>query len=294
MNKLSTLIETYLSYLRYERNASPKTLENYKLWLNRLVEHIWDIAPDQITLFVILDYRKALNKRWLNIKTINYHIVALRAFLKFLFKNDIKTLSPEKIDLAKTPPRTVNFLNEDEVEKIFEVPAKIWKNPFQIARDEAILLVLYWSGLRVSELISLTKENIKFESNQFWVVGKWSKLRWVFMTSKAKEALRKYLWLRNDNIPYLFINISNNHRWSSLTRVSIENLVKRYAKFAWITKKVTPHTLRHSFATSLLRKWADIRSVQALLWHSSITTTQIYTHVTDKHLEKVHDLLNDL
>jgi site-specific recombinase XerD len=139
----------------------------------------------------------------------------------------------------------------------------------------------------------LDKKNIKSDSNQFSVVWKWSKLRSIFITKKAFEKLRNYLSLRDDDHPALFINISLNNYWSHLTRNSVEEIVKNYAKLAWIDKRVTPHTLRHSFATSLIKKWADIRAVQTLLGHASITTTQIYTHVDDKHLQKVHELLDN-
>jgi integrase/recombinase XerD len=140
-------------------------------------------------------------------------------------------------------------------------------------------------------LIFLEKKDIKLESNQFSVVGKWSKLRAVFATKQAREKLKDYLEKRNDDIPYLFTSVSVNGLWDHLTRNSIEEIVRTYAKYAGIEKKVTPHTLRHSFATTLIKKWADIRAVHTLLGHASITTTQIYTHVDDKHLKKVHDLL---
>ncbi len=293
-NKLSNLVESYMAYLKYERNSSLKTLENYSLWLNRFIEFSGDINPKDISPFLVLDYRRSLDKLWLKIKTINYHIVALRAFLKFLAKNDIPAISPEKLELAKTPPRVVNYLSEEEIEKILKAPLQIEKKSLKTLRDEAILLILYWSGLRVSELIWLKKENIKFDSKQFWIIWKWSKLRSVFFTENAKIKLLEYLDKKKDNWEYLFSSLSNNRSIDKqLTRVAIENLVKKYAKLCWIEKKVTPHTLRHSFATSLLSKWADIRSVQVLLWHSSITTTQIYTHIADKHLEKIHKLLDN-
>lgn len=293
MKKLSTLIDHYMTYLKIEKNASSKTIENYWHWLSRFLKFTGDINVEEISPFLILEYRKFLFEQKLSITTINYHIVSLRAFLKFLVKNDIKSLSPDRIELAKTPPKTVNYLSEKEVEKIINYPIKYQKDTIKKYRDLAILYTLYGSGLRVSELISLKIKDINFDSKQFWVIGKWSKLRSVFITKKATKHLKKYIKQRNDKNEYLFINISNNNYWTQITRVWIENVVRDCAKKAWITKKVTPHTLRHSFATSLLLKGADIRSVQTLLWHSSITTTQIYTHVVDKHLEKVHNLLED-
>ena len=241
----------------------------------------------------LLDYRMALHKKKLNVKTINYHIVAIRAFLKFILKNDIDCMSPDKLELAKTPPREVNYLDEEDIQKILAAPSQYAKDPLKQARDIAILQFLYGTGLRVTELITLQKKTIKMDSNQFSVVGKWSKLRSVFATKHAINALHTYLAMRHDTSQYLFISISRNGFGEHLSRNSIEEIVKRYAKLAGITKKVSPHTLRHSFATALIKKWADIRAVQTLLGHASITTTQIYTHVDDKHLQKVHDLLED-
>ncbi len=241
----------------------------------------------------LLDYRMALHKKKLNVKTINYHIVAIRAFLKFIVKNDIDCMSPDKLELAKTAPREVSYLDEQDIEKILSAPNEYTKSGIQQARDSAILQFLYGTGLRVTELIMLQKKDIKLDSNQFSVVGKWSKLRSVFATKHAITALKSYLQLRTDNSPYLFMTLSKNKIGEHLSRNSIEDIVKKYARLAGIHKKVSPHTLRHSFATALIRKGADIRAVQTLLGHASITTTQIYTHVDDKHLQKVHDLLDE-
>lgn len=281
-------------YLQYERNMSPKTRENYTLWINRLINFLWDVDVRNIKRMDVLEFRMMLNQQWLSVKTINYHIVAIRAFLKFLLKNDIDCISPDKLELAKTLPRQVSYLEDHEIGAILASPSKLNpKNPLKIARDEAILHTLYGTGLRVSELISLKRSDLKIDSNQFAIVGKWSKLRSVFTTKQAREKIEFYLRMRTDKDPYVFISLSNNNSGEHLTRNTIEDVVKACAKYANINKKVSPHTLRHSFATSLLKKWADIRSVQALLWHSSITTTQIYTHVDDHHLKKVHDLLDE-
>lgn len=288
---ISALLEKFMYYLQYEKNASPKTRENYSLWLNRFLEFVGDIDVSQINRMQLLDYRMALHKNGLNVKTINYHIVAIRAFLRFVLKNDIDCMSPDKLELAKTPPREVNYLDDKEIWRILAAPLEYTKNDLQQARDFAILQFLYGTGLRVTELITLQKKDIKLDSHQFSVVGKWSKLRSVFATKHAIDALKKWNDLRHDSSPYLFISISRNGFGEHLSRNSIEEIVRKYAAFAGISKKVTPHTLRHSFATTLIKKWADIRAVQTLLWHSSITTTQIYTHVDDKHLQKVHDLI---
>ncbi len=291
-NNLSSHLERFIIYLQYTKNASPKTIENYSLRVNRFIEYIWDVDASQIKMMHIQDFRTYLIKQWLSPKTVNYHAVGLRSFFKFMLRNDVETLSPEKIDLAKIPPRRVSYLSEQQVQDILVAPWIFEKNTLKIARDKAILATLYGTGLRVTELITLKTKDIKLSENQFSVIWKGSKLRSVFLTQDAKEKLKKYILSRGDDSEYLFISLSGNSYWEPLSRNSIESLVKKYAELVGITEKVTPHTLRHSFATSLLRRGADIRSVQALLGHSSIQTTQIYTHVDDKYLQKVHDLLD--
>jgi len=290
---LSNLIDKYVFYIEYEKNVSPKTLENYTLWLNRFLDFVWDMEVGDLKSLQVLDYRIKLNQSGLNKKTINYHIVAIRSFLKFCAKNDIDCISPDKLELSKIPPREVSFLTQEEVDRILQMPSEVnIDNTLKKLRDEAILLFLYGTGLRVTELVNMEKKQISIDSKQFSVIWKWSKIRSVFMTKVAKTSLEKYLELRIDKFPHLFINLSHNWFGNKLSRNSIEEIVRKYSELAWISKKVTPHTLRHSFATSLIKKWADIRAVQTLLGHASITTTQIYTHVDDKHLKKVHDLLD--
>ena len=290
---LESLLDKFLNYLEFEKNNSPKTLENYSLWLNRFVSYIWNVDVRDIKAMHILDYRMYLNQLGLSKKTVNYHAVALRSFFKFCLKNDIDCISPDKIELAKMPSREVNFLTQEEVQKILDAPFEYEKNDLIRKRDLAILNILYGTGLRVTELISLKRSQLDSETKQFSVMWKWSKIRAIFMTEKAKEALVDYLKARSDDSEYLFISLSQNSRGQKLSRNSVEEIVKKYKNLAWIKKKVTPHTLRHSFATALLQKWADLRAVQALLGHSSITTTQIYTHVDDKYLKWVHDLLDN-
>jgi len=284
MNKLSEQIDYFLTYLELEKNYSEQTIRNYRFWLYRI--------RDYLEAMDITKFRSFLHSEWLSKKTINYYIIALRSFFKFLNKNDIKTLPLEKLELSKLDPRVVNFLTKEEVNKILSMPEKFEKDELKKYRDLTILHILYWSGLRVSELISLKKDQISFSSNQITIVWKWRKERAVFISKKAQEYLKKYLQLRNDNSEYVIISLSRNSYWKPLSRVSVESLVRDYASLAWIKKKVTPHTLRHSFATTLLMNGADIRSVQALLWHSSITTTQIYTHISDSHLQKIHSLID--
>ena len=291
-NRLSSHLERFINYLQYTKNASPKTIENYSLRVNRFIDYIWDMDASEIKMMHIQDFRTYLVKQGLSPKTVNYHAVWLRSFFKFMLRNDVEILSPEKIDLAKIPPRRVSYLSEEQVKDILAAPWIFEKNPLKIVRDKAILATLYGTGLRVTELITLKTKDIKLSENQFSVIWKGSKLRSVFLTQDAKEKLKKYILSRADGSEYLFISLSGNSYWEPLSRNSIESLVKKYAEAVWITEKVTPHTLRHSFATSLLRRGADIRSVQALLGHSSIQTTQIYTHVDDKYLQKVHDLLD--
>lgn len=293
LNKLSTLVDKFLFYCEYEKNTSPKTLENYSLWLNRLISYTNDITVQELKPMHMLDFRMYLTQKGLSKKTINYHIVATRAFLKFLIKNDFEVISPDKLELAKIPSKEVQYLDKTDIDKILDMPSKYTHKQLQRARDEAILRFLYGTGLRVSELCSLTRDQIKIESKQFSVVGKGSKLRSVFMTKQARERLISYLKMRTDDEDHVFISLSPNSYAKKLSRNSIEDIVRKYAKLAGIKKKVTPHTLRHSFATSLLQKGADLRAVQTLLGHASITTTQIYTHVDDQHLSKTHDLLDN-
>lgn len=294
---LAKLIDLYLSYLANTKNASHNTIGNYGLWLKRFLGFIWDIDVATIHPIQIMDYRKyLLDEHRLSIKTINYHIIAIRAFLKFCIRHDIPCISPDKLEISKTPPRTVHFLSDEEIEKILSAPGEWEKNELKRLRDNAIIHILYGSWLRVSELCELKVQDIQQDSNQFWVIGKGRKLRSVFMTAKARAYLEDRMSKRPAESDYIFMGLSNHNAWkhSSMSRNAIEDLVRRYAKLQGIEKKVTPHTLRHSFATTLIKKGADIRSVQTLLGHSSITTTQIYTHVDDKYLKWIHKLMDDL
>jgi site-specific recombinase XerD len=225
--------------------------------------------------------------------TQNYHLIALRGFLKFCAKRDIKALPPEKIELAKAKPKQVTFLNEEELERLFNIPKLDTKSGL---RDRAILELLYSSGLRVSELTGLNRDHINLKRREFMVRGKGQKDRPIFISESAVWWLQKYLDKRDDNAPALFIQYSgkssstdNSGSYRRLTPRSVQRMVSKSALLAGITKHVSPHTLRHSFATDILMNGGDLRSVQALLGHSNISTTQIYTHVTDPHLKAVHD-----
>jgi site-specific recombinase XerD len=230
----------------------------------------------------------------LSIKTQNYHVIALRAFLKYLIKNDIETLAPEKIDLSKIPERTVEYLTRDELERFF---AAVDTRDLRGRRDMAIMETLYSTGLRVSELANLNRNQVDLVRKEFMVRGKGKKNRIVFLSERAAAAIENYVKLRDDNFDPLFLNYRHSKQGEDITlgekrrlsTVMIQYLVRRYAQKAGIIKHVTPHKIRHSFATELLINGADIRSVQEMLGHASITTTQIYTHLTNKRLKEVHD-----
>lgn len=297
MLKISDYIKQFLEHCEITQNKSQKTLENYRHYLKRFQDFMSeDVEPKALHLQKIHNYRIYLNRflddkgRKLNVKTQNYHIIALRAFLKYLVKQDVKTLAPEKIELSKIPKRTVEVLSREELDRLFKAVDQTRKTA---SRDRAILETLYSTGLRVSELASLNCDQVDLKRREFMVRGKGRRPRIVFLSKRAAEFIVDYLKERQDNLKPLFVNslkadiLEDEKR--RLSTVSVENLVRKYALKAGIIKKVTPHTLRHSYATELLINGADIRSVQEMLGHSSITTTQIYTHVTDKKLREIHE-----
>jgi len=273
---IKKLIFDYLQYLEVEKNRSAKTIENYAHYLQRFIKFSKIRTPKQITADIVKSYRVWLNRQDLTKATQNYHIIALRGFLHYLSKRDIKSLAVEKIELAKQHEREVTFLEPEELSRLLQAPNNL--------RDKAILEVLFSTGLRVSELVSLNRDSINLDRREFYVRGKGSKIRPVFLSETAEKALRYYFEQRKDIESALFVNKDNKR----LTARSVQRIVRRLAIKAGITKKVTPHTLRHSFGTDLLRSGADLRSIQQLLGHSSITTTQIYTHVTSQRLREVH------
>jgi site-specific recombinase XerD len=300
-------LDMYLCYLEVERNKSDKTIKNYRHYLSRFIEWLENeaglnvISPADINLSLIQGYRLYLNRiilktgKGLSKKTQSYHIISLRSFLRFLVKRDIKTLAPEKIELPKIPERTVDFLSLDDIGRILNVHDL---DTVTGLRARAILEVLLSTGLRVSELCRLDREHIDFKNKEFMVIGKGNKPRIVFLSERALSYLKMYLDKRTDNLSPLFINLKNNSARKELnisgnkrrlSVVSIEKIVRLSARLAGIVKKVTPHTLRHSFATNILQNGADLRSVQEMLGHSSITTTQVYTHITNKRLREVHE-----
>ena len=300
--KLSEAIKQFLEYCEIEKNQSQRTLTNYAHYLGRFLEFTDDINLAQINLNLVKKYRLFLNRyefrpnEPLSIKTQNYHIIALRAFLKFCTKQDWKTLEPEKIELSKTPQRTVEYLTRDELERLFDA---VDTDKIIGLRNRAILELLYSTGLRISELVNLDRKQVNLERGEFQIRGKGRKMRIVFLSDRAKEWLQEYMDTRDDNYDPLFLNYRRSRQKKKgdldlqgahrrLTEYTIQEMVRTTAYRAGIVKKVTPHTLRHSFATELLINGADIRSVQEMLGHASITTTQIYTHITNKKLKEIH------
>jgi site-specific recombinase XerD len=298
---LKDAIYDFLTHCEVGKYQSKKTVENYRHYLKRFERFAkpkMDVGT--ISSDLVRDYRLHLHRTpiagqgvTLDIKTQQYHLIALRALLKHMHKNDVKTLSPEKIELPKVPGRQVEVLSREELDGMLNVIDVTKRNGL---RDLAILHLLYSTGLRVSELSNLNRKDVNLESREFRVIGKGRKARIVFISETAVEHVKRYLESRDDNWTPLFVSNSNRSRAKSLLGddrrlepQAIERVVRTIASRAGIVKKVTPHTLRHTFATELLKNGADIRSVQEMLGHASITTTQIYTHLTNKRLKEIHD-----
>lgn len=297
----------FLEYLEIEQGRSQKTMANYDHYLTRLLDYAGDIDVADIDAEMVRKWRLWLNRLGTNSSdelqksTTNYHLIALRSFLKFCAKRNIPALTTDKIELAKTVRKQVTFLNEDELLRLFQQPELDKINGL---RDRAILELLFSSGLRVSELVGLDREHINLKRREFMVRGKGQKDRPIFISPAAAEWVQAYLDRRDagsggdgrgGNAKPLFVRYSGTKKvdltgnFHRLTARSVQRMVARYALLAGITKHVSPHTLRHSFATDLLMNGADLRSVQAMLGHSNIATTQIYTHVTDPHLKSIHE-----
>lgn len=288
----------YVESIEVEGGRSPKTAENYELYLERFVEFTEDIQTQHITTETIRKYRLWLNryenpqKETLSTITQSYHLIALRGFLKYLGDRGIESLTPDKIKLPKVTRKQVSFLHFDEVSQLLEVVPLDEESGL---RDRAILELLFSSGLRVSELVNLNRGHVNTKRREFMVRGKGQKDRPVFVSKSAAERVDEYLAARLDNLPPLFLSYSRNNVASQsgdyrrLTARSIQRMINKYARLAGITKHVSPHTMRHSFATDLLMNGADLRSVQSMLGHANIATTQVYTHVTDEHLREVHE-----
>lgn len=289
LNELKT---DYLEYLEIEKGRSELTIRNYDHYLSKFLEFSGVKRPGQITAEKVRRFRLHLNRTEdlrgakLSRVTQDYYIIALRGFLKYLAKRDIASLSGEKLELGKTPQRQVDFLELEEVGRLI---AAADGTDFQGLRDRAILEMLFSTGLRVSELTNLDLENVNLKTQEFAVKGKGGKIRLVFLSDGAKAALQAYLKRRADVEPFLFVSVRKGGAADRLTPRTVQRIVKKYAARAGIVKEVTPHVLRHSFATDLMRNGADLRSVQTMLGHASINTTQIYTHVTNHHLKETYN-----
>lgn len=300
-NEFDRWIEEFLDYLSLEKNCSRLTIRNYRHYLKRFRNWLKENAPSlrlcELNLNTIKKYRLFLaqyvNKKNIPLQRITqmYHLICLRSFLKYLSKNDIKTLSAEKIELPKVKSRLLTFLNTEQVERLLDQPSI---STLRGLRDKAILELLFSTGLRVSELVRLNRDEIDFKRREFGVIGKGNRPRVVFLSNRCLIWLKRYLEKRTDDWKPLFIrlngqiNESNQGERMRLSVRSIQRLVAKYCRKAKLGIKITPHGLRHSFATDLLAHGADLRSVQEMLGHKNISTTQIYTHITNAQLRQVH------
>lgn len=300
---LQILERRFLEHLEIERNCSKLTVRNYEHYLSVLTDflitnkriekpNIDDLTADNIREFRLYLSRQKGTKGEMRLVTQGYYVIALRSFLKWLVKNDMKVLQPEKLDVPKIKDHSLKFLTEDQVNRLLNQPLNSAKNGL---RDRSILELLFSTGLRVSELVSLNREQINLKTREFGVIGKGGRSRVVFITKHAAEWVDKYLKSRTDHYKPLFIRdlrpkeIGLDDSEVRLTARSVQRLVKKYVRQANLPVAATPHTLRHSMATDLLQRGADLRSVQELLGHKNIATTQIYTHVTDARLREVHE-----
>ena len=296
--RISELVTDFLESLEIEQNRSQKTISNYEHYLSRLIDFTDDCDIAGLNAEMVRQWRLQLARTKdqtgtpLSKTTLNYHLIALRSFLKYLAKRDIPALDSAKIELARTTRPQVNFLTAEEVERMLGTVDT--SNPVGL-RDRSVIELLFSGGLRVSELVSVNRDQINLERREFSIRGKGQKDRPIFISNQAAAWIGRYLETRKDNFKPLFIHYSGSKSeleggmYTRLTARSVQRLVKRYAQAAGITKAVSPHTLRHGFATDLLQNGADLRSVQGLLGHANIATTQIYTHITDPQLKAVHE-----
>lgn len=298
MNKLVELKTQFLEYLEIERGRSVKTVENYDRYIERYFEFSGAAKPSDITEANVREFRLHLNRQPgtkvgsrmepMKRRTQNYYLIALRAYLKYLRKRGVESMNPERIELAKVPDRSIDLITGAELKRLMNAPDT---KTLEGKRDAAILELLFSTGLRISELCALSIDDIDMTRDEFSVRGKGDKIRVVFLSGNAKNTMKEYLSKRKDMDDAMFIRYGRKANDGGDLRLSpraVQRLIKKYAASAGITRKVTPHVIRHSFATDLLQNGADLRSVQALLGHANIATTQVYTHVTDKHLQEVH------
>lgn len=286
MNEINKLKQEYLDYLEIEKNRSIKTKETYKRYLDYFIQSTHVKKPENITKELVRKYRIQLARKGFKKITQNYYIIGLRNFLKYMLKRDINTLSPGKIELSKVHRRDIEILDYSDLKRLLDAPKT---NNLRDLRNKAILETLFSTGLRVSEICKLNRYN-NLDQEEISIRGKGNKVRVVFLSDKAKKSLKKYLEARTDAEEALFISLTKKNKViDRITPRSIQRMVDRMAKKAGIiSNRVTPHQLRHQFATDLLRNGADLRAVQELLGHSDISTTQIYTHITNKELKNIH------
>ena len=284
-SEIQKLFRDYLNYLEIEKNRSPKTRENYEHYLNEFLKFAKISSPAQITDDIVREFRLALARRDIKKLTQSYYIIALRNFLKYLAKRDIKVLSAEKIELPKTPSRQIEVLDYGDLERLLAAPKG---DSLRSLRDRAILETFFSTGLRLAELCNLSRY-ADWKRGELSVRGKGDKLRVVFIAESARKAIQDYLAKRGDAEEKLFVSIDKSGKIiGPITPRAVQRVVERRAKEAGIAKHIHAHQLRHSFATDLLMNGADIRSVQALLGHANISTTQVYTHLTDRQLKEIH------
>jgi site-specific recombinase XerD len=285
MSGVEKLLKDYLAYLEIEKNRSPKTRENYERYLKEFLKFAEIATPKEITENIVREFRMALARRDIKKITQNYYIIALRNFLKYLAKRDIKVLAPEKIELPKIPQRQIEVLEYQDLERLLATPKG---DSLRSLRDKAILETFFSTGLRLSELCNLNRY-IDLKRGEVSIRGKGDKLRVVFLSEGAKEAIQKYLSKRSDAGESLFISLTRDGKViGKITPRAVERTIESRGREAGIAKKIHPHQLRHSFATDLLINGADLRSVQELLGHANISTTQVYTHLTNKELREIH------
>lgn len=306
LSPLEAKIVEFLEYLAVSKGSSPLTVRNYKHYLGRLNDYFSELnveaKPENISQQFVQQYRVHLTRLpdgkggTLSRRTQGYHAIALRSFLKWLLKNDFNVLAPDKIDLPKIADKPVKFLNGEQVDRLLAAPTL---STITGRRDKAILELFFSTGLRISELTHLNIENVDLERREFGVVGKGGRARVVFLSSRAADWIKQYLGARRDHYKPLFIrhkgkvDISEDDEKVRLTPRSIQRMVKKYVKKLKLPVDATPHTLRHAYATDLLIAGADLRSVQEMLGHKNVATTQIYTHVTNQHLKEVHDAFHN-
>lgn len=306
--QLSEAVKQFLEYLEIERNVSQLTVRNYSHYLHRLIAFLADLLPSpaeklqvsDVTSDRIREYRLFLSRyvdeKGLTLKRVtqNYHLIAVRSFLKYMMKRDIETVHPEKIDLAKAESRSIKFLERSDVDRLLNMPSLSEEEGL---RDKAILELLFSTGLRVSELCNLNRDQINFERREFGVIGKGRRARVVFLSETAVEWVTRYIANRRDDSKALFIRYNgptpdpNDTEGKSLrlSARSVQRLVEKYVKKAKLPIKITPHGLRHSYATDLLHNGADLRAIQEMLGHKNVSTTQIYTHITNPQLRDIHE-----